>query len=141
MRAVSKVAVNSIRGARRVRRHQPRAMSLPAGSVAVAKPRLAPVRRAQERRQAAEGWSRLCAVLASMSGGTVIVTEGRFCRPRVAAVWRATLVTGRPGTRLAFTENQRHFRNHVIITEHRRNNHGHSAVITERSKSQLVCSA
>ena len=38
--------VNSMRGARPMRRHQPRLMSLVAGSLAVAKPRSAPVRRA-----------------------------------------------------------------------------------------------
>jgi hypothetical protein len=42
-------------GARPVRRHQPRLMSLLAGSLTVAKPRSAPVRRLQERRQAADG--------------------------------------------------------------------------------------
>ena len=46
LRAISKVAVNSIRGVRPIRRHQPRLMSLVAGSLAVAKPRSAPVRRA-----------------------------------------------------------------------------------------------
>jgi hypothetical protein len=55
LRTVSSVTVNSMRGARPVRRHQPRAVSLPAGSLAVAKLRSAPVRRAQERRQAADG--------------------------------------------------------------------------------------
>jgi len=45
LRTTSSTAVNSIRGARPVRRHQPRAMSLAAGSLAVAKPRSAPVRR------------------------------------------------------------------------------------------------
>jgi hypothetical protein len=46
LRTTSKVAVNSISGARPMSRHQPRLMSLVAGSLAVAKPRSAPVRRA-----------------------------------------------------------------------------------------------
>src|SRR5690349_21628513 len=46
LRAISRVVVNSMRGARPMRRHQPRAMVLVAGSLAVAKPRSAPVRRA-----------------------------------------------------------------------------------------------
>jgi len=45
LRTASSVTVNSMRGARPIRR-QPRAMSLLAGSLAVAKPRSAPVRRA-----------------------------------------------------------------------------------------------
>jgi hypothetical protein len=46
LRTMSRVVVNSMRGVRPVRRHQPRLMSLAAGSLAVAKPRSAPVRRA-----------------------------------------------------------------------------------------------
>jgi len=46
LRTMSRVVVNSISGARPMRRHQPRLMSLLAGSLAVAKPRSAPVRRA-----------------------------------------------------------------------------------------------
>jgi len=46
LRTVSSAAVNSIRGAAPIRRHQPRAMLLAAGSLVVAKPRPAPVRRA-----------------------------------------------------------------------------------------------
>ena len=46
LRAISRVVANSIRGVRPVRRHQWRLMSLVAGSLAVAKPRSAPVRRA-----------------------------------------------------------------------------------------------
>jgi len=46
LRAMSSTVVNSISGARPMRRHQPRRMSLLAGSLAVAKPRSAPVRRA-----------------------------------------------------------------------------------------------
>jgi len=46
LRTTSKAVTNSIRGASPVRRHQPRAMVLAAGSLAVAKPRSAPVRRA-----------------------------------------------------------------------------------------------
>jgi hypothetical protein len=46
LRAMSRVMVNSMRGARPVRRHQPRLMWLVAGSLVVAKPRSAPVRRA-----------------------------------------------------------------------------------------------
>ena len=44
--ARSSVVVNSMRGASPMRRHQPRAMSVAAGSLTVAKPRSAPVRRA-----------------------------------------------------------------------------------------------
>ena len=46
LRTMSSVVVNSMSGARPIRRHQPRAMSLAAGSLMVAKPRSAPVRRA-----------------------------------------------------------------------------------------------
>src|SRR5690242_17025254 len=46
LRTISRAVVNSMRGARLIRRHQPRLMSLVAGSLAVAKPRSAPVRRA-----------------------------------------------------------------------------------------------
>ena len=46
LRTTSSTVVNSIRGAGPIRRHQPRVMSLVAGSLAVAKPRSAPVRRA-----------------------------------------------------------------------------------------------
>ena len=46
LRVISRVVVNSISGAGPMRRHQPRLMSLVAGSLAVAKPRSAPVRRA-----------------------------------------------------------------------------------------------
>ena len=42
-RTMSRVAANSMRGVRPMRRHQPRLMSLVAGSLAVAKPRSAPV--------------------------------------------------------------------------------------------------
>src|SRR5579859_1423745 len=45
LRTMSRVVVNSISGVRPMRRHQPRVMSLVAGSLAVAKPRSAPVRR------------------------------------------------------------------------------------------------
>src|SRR6266536_4730856 len=45
LRTMSRVVTNSIKGARPIRRHQPRLMSLLAGSLAVAKPRSAPVRR------------------------------------------------------------------------------------------------
>jgi hypothetical protein len=46
LRTMSSVVVNTISGAGPMRRHQPRLMSLVAGSLAVAKPRSAPVRRA-----------------------------------------------------------------------------------------------
>src|SRR5262249_43126558 len=46
LRAISSVVANSISGARPMSRHQPRLMSLVAGSLVVAKPRSAPVRRA-----------------------------------------------------------------------------------------------
>src|SRR5580658_9632830 len=46
LRTMSSVVVSSMRGVRPMRRHQPRLMSLVAGSLAVAKPRSAPVRRA-----------------------------------------------------------------------------------------------
>ena len=46
LRAMSSAVVNSIRGVGPIRRHQPRAIVLVAGSLAVAKPRSAPVRRA-----------------------------------------------------------------------------------------------
>ena len=45
LRTASSVVTKSIRGVRPVRRHQPRLMSLLAGSLAVANPRSAPVRR------------------------------------------------------------------------------------------------
>jgi hypothetical protein len=48
LRTISRVVVNSISGARPIRRHQPRLMVLVAGSLAVAKPRSALVRRACE---------------------------------------------------------------------------------------------
>ncbi len=46
LQTMSRVVVNSISGARPMRRHQPRPVSLLVGSLAVAKPRSAPVRRA-----------------------------------------------------------------------------------------------
>ena len=46
LRTASSAVVNSMSGARPVRRHQPRLMVLVAGSLAVAKPRSAPLRRA-----------------------------------------------------------------------------------------------
>src|SRR5579859_856511 len=45
LRAMSSIVANSMRGVGPVRRHQPRLMSLVAGSLVVAKPRSAPVRR------------------------------------------------------------------------------------------------
>jgi len=47
LRTISSVVVSSISGARPMRRHQLRVMSLVAGSLAVAKPRSAPVRKAR----------------------------------------------------------------------------------------------
>jgi len=46
LRTMSSTVVDSISGVRPIRRHQPRLMSLLAGSLVVAKPRSAPVRRA-----------------------------------------------------------------------------------------------
>ena len=46
LRTMSRLAVNKVMAVRPMRRHQPRLMSLLAGSLAVAKPRSAPVRRA-----------------------------------------------------------------------------------------------
>jgi hypothetical protein len=46
LRTTSSTVVDSVRGVRPMRRHQPRLMLLAAGSLAVAKPRSAPVRRA-----------------------------------------------------------------------------------------------
>jgi hypothetical protein len=43
LRATGRVAVNSVRGARPMRRHQPRTISLAAGSLMMAKPRSAPL--------------------------------------------------------------------------------------------------
>jgi hypothetical protein len=46
LRTMSRVTADNVSGVRPMRRHQPRLMVLVAGSLAVAKPRSAPVRRA-----------------------------------------------------------------------------------------------